>query len=502
MYDLLNDRGVVKCLEDAKQQVQLPGLTEHDIGSVEALLQMMSRAHLLRSVGSTGANMESSRSHQILQLSIKVQISTGVGKNKKLSMKDFGKLSFIDLAGSERGADTNHNSKQTRMEGAEINTSLLALKEVIRSLERKHGHTPFRGSKLTQVLKDSFVGEKTRTCMIACVSPSHTNCEHTLNTLRYADRVKEHQSSNSGANDDSFQAAQPAVQASSRPSTARAQSAMPARSANPPSRPATASAATLENQNISSRGLSSAGSGAPNRPTGVLARQAEHQNTPSSSSPVSANDKRVGSSRSSVDSSAMGMGMGGGSRDRPATASSARQGTASRSSMGVPPPDYTRNTAAMNSPNNNSNSSNIIYNSHTSNTNTNQFPNTGSNDSNNHSNASKAGSSVTGMRFHRGNSRSSTGSSNYLQPPPASAVPTNRSLLYDNDGNEINSYQQRSNQRRDEEQDMYSDSYTNQPRKGNPSISQIQNVSKIPVSSPVRRPPPSIPITNKSKVCI
>jgi kinesin family protein 2/24 len=62
-----------------------------------------------------------------------------------------GKLSFIDLAGSERGADTTHNSKQTRMEGAEINTSLLALKEVIRSLERKHGHTPFRGSKLTQV---------------------------------------------------------------------------------------------------------------------------------------------------------------------------------------------------------------------------------------------------------------------------------------------------------------------------------------------------------------
>ncbi len=110
-----------------------------------------------------------------------------------------GKLSFIDLAGSERGADTTHNSKQTRMEGAEINTSLLALKEVIRSLERKHGHTPFRGSKLTQVLKDSFVGEKTRTCMVACVSPSHSNCEHTLNTLRYADRVKEHQSSASGA---------------------------------------------------------------------------------------------------------------------------------------------------------------------------------------------------------------------------------------------------------------------------------------------------------------
>jgi kinesin family protein 2/24 len=52
-------------------------------------------------------------------------------------------------------------------------------------------HIPFRGSKLTQVLKDSFVGENTRCCMVACISPDIGNCEQTLNTLRYADRVKE-----------------------------------------------------------------------------------------------------------------------------------------------------------------------------------------------------------------------------------------------------------------------------------------------------------------------
>lgn len=192
LFDLLNERGVIRCLEDSKQQVQLPGLTEHKVNDVSELLSMMARAHEQRSTGSTGANLESSRSHQVLQLS--VQIST-IGKNKKpTAFKKYGQLSFIDLAGSERGADTTNNSKQTRMEGAEINTSLLALKEVIRSLEKKHGHTPFRGSKLTQVLKDSFIGDKTRTCMVACVSPNMCNCEHTLNTLRYADRVKEHQS--------------------------------------------------------------------------------------------------------------------------------------------------------------------------------------------------------------------------------------------------------------------------------------------------------------------
>jgi hypothetical protein len=133
----------------------------------------------VRTTGVTGANVDSSRSHAILQIAFKDPAN-----------KPYSKISFIDLAGSERGADTVDQNKQTRMDGAEINKSLLALKECIRALDQDKKHTPFRGSKLTLVLKDSFVGN-CRTLMIANVSPCQSCCENTLNTLRYADRVKE-----------------------------------------------------------------------------------------------------------------------------------------------------------------------------------------------------------------------------------------------------------------------------------------------------------------------
>lgn len=124
-------------------------------------------------------NDNSSRSHAVMQITLRNE------KGKK-----HGKLSFIDLAGSERGSDVKNTNKKTRVDGAEINKSLLALKECIRALDLAKKHLPFRGSKLTLVLKDSFIG-KCQTVMIGNISPAIDSCENTLNTLRYADRVKE-----------------------------------------------------------------------------------------------------------------------------------------------------------------------------------------------------------------------------------------------------------------------------------------------------------------------
>ncbi|KAE8076767.1 hypothetical protein FH972_015394 [Carpinus fangiana] len=194
LFDLLSDRKKLFMREDGKQQVCIVGLQEFEVSDVQIVKEYIERGNAARSTGSTGANEESSRSHAILQLAIKKHSEVKDSKrnndgNESKAGKIVGKISFIDLAGSERGADTTDNDRQTRIEGAEINKSLLALKECIRALDNDQIHIPFRGSKLTEVLRDSFVGNS-RTVMISCISPNAGSCEHTLNTLRYADRVK------------------------------------------------------------------------------------------------------------------------------------------------------------------------------------------------------------------------------------------------------------------------------------------------------------------------
>lgn len=80
-------------------------------------MQIIDYGSSIRVTSQNGTNNDSSRSHAILQITLK-------NKNRL-----HGKISFIDLAGSERAADhADQLEKQTRIDGAEINKSLLALK--------------------------------------------------------------------------------------------------------------------------------------------------------------------------------------------------------------------------------------------------------------------------------------------------------------------------------------------------------------------------------------
>ena len=179
LFDLLNNKNILQAREDGKGNICIVGLVEKHTKNIEELLDLIDFGLNSRTVGITGANLDSSRSHAILQITIKT-------KEKEV----YSKISFIDLAGSERAVDTIDTNKRTKIDGAEINKSLLALKECIRALDLEKRHKPFRGSKLTLVLRDSFIGN-CLTLMIANISPCLSCSEHTLNTLRYADRVKE-----------------------------------------------------------------------------------------------------------------------------------------------------------------------------------------------------------------------------------------------------------------------------------------------------------------------
>uniref|UniRef100_A0A8D0AFQ9 Kinesin-like protein n=1 Tax=Sander lucioperca TaxID=283035 RepID=A0A8D0AFQ9_SANLU len=154
VFDLLNNKTKLRVLEDGKQQVQVVGLQEREVKCTEDVLKLIEVGNSCRTSGQTSANAHSSRSHAVFQIILRRR------------GKMHGKFSLIDLAGNERGADTSSADRQTRLEGAEINKSLLALKECIRALGRNKPHTPFRASKLTQVLRDSFIGENSRTCMV------------------------------------------------------------------------------------------------------------------------------------------------------------------------------------------------------------------------------------------------------------------------------------------------------------------------------------------------
>ncbi|XP_017887246.1 kinesin-like protein KIF12 isoform X2 [Ceratina calcarata] len=153
---------------------------------LDDLLAVLEEGMRNRSVGAHNMNDHSSRSHSILTVSI-----TSEQQTDSVFISRQGKINFVDLAGSEMTKKTQSEGK-TLEEANNINKSLMVLGYCIASLsdgKRKGGHIPYRDSKLTKLLADSLAGNGV-TLMIACVSPARSNASETLNTLRYAARVK------------------------------------------------------------------------------------------------------------------------------------------------------------------------------------------------------------------------------------------------------------------------------------------------------------------------
>ncbi|KAK4492016.1 hypothetical protein RD792_002804 [Penstemon davidsonii] len=174
----------IALMEDGKGGVFVRGLEEEIVTTANEIYKILEKGSAKRRTAETLLNKQSSRSHSIFSITIHIKECTPEGEE----MIKCGKLNLVDLAGSENISRSGAREGRAR-EAGEINKSLLTLGRVINTLVEHSGHIPYRDSKLTRLLRDSL-GGKTKTCIIATISPSIHCLEETLSTLDYAHRAK------------------------------------------------------------------------------------------------------------------------------------------------------------------------------------------------------------------------------------------------------------------------------------------------------------------------
>ena len=188
-YDLLSplsDSNKLRIYNDAERKgsVIVSGLVEVPVTTKHEIFQILEKGSIKRQTAPTLMNACSSRSHSIFSITVNIKEVLMDGEE----VFKIGKLNLVDLAGSENIGRSGAVEERAR-EASNINKSLLTLGRVITLLVEKSGHIPYRDSKLTRLLQDSL-GGKTKTSIIATVSPGLDDLEDTLSTLEYAQRAK------------------------------------------------------------------------------------------------------------------------------------------------------------------------------------------------------------------------------------------------------------------------------------------------------------------------
>ncbi|XP_008937273.1 PREDICTED: kinesin-like protein KIF27, partial [Merops nubicus] len=185
--------------EDQKGNTVIVGAKEFQVECADEVISLLESGNAARHTGTTQMNEHSSRSHAIFTISICQKQSAESQKNTDAAQDSSwksvqmiaSKFHFVDLAGSERVTKTGNTGERFK-ESIQINSGLLALGNVISALgdpKRKSVHIPYRDAKITRILKDSL-GGNAKTVMITCISPSSSDFDESLNSLKYANRAK------------------------------------------------------------------------------------------------------------------------------------------------------------------------------------------------------------------------------------------------------------------------------------------------------------------------
>ena len=168
------DRKKLEIKKDAKGMIFVPGSTVKECPTLADLEECWKVGEGSRHVGSTKMNAGSSRSHLIVSMLIETI-------NKQTGKAAVGKLSLIDLAGSERAGKTGATAERLR-EAQSINKSLSALGDVISALSSGESFIPYRNNKLTLLMSDSL-GGNAKTLMFVNISPADSNIDETRAAL-------------------------------------------------------------------------------------------------------------------------------------------------------------------------------------------------------------------------------------------------------------------------------------------------------------------------------
>ncbi|KAL8773707.1 MAG: hypothetical protein Q9209_001475 [Squamulea sp. 1 TL-2023] len=184
----VEDSTKLKIYDDAQKKghgaTLVQGMEESYIKSAGAGIKLLQDGSHKRQVAATKCNDLSSRSHTVFTITVYIKRTAENGED----FVSAGKLNLVDLAGSENIQRSGAENKRAAEAGL-INKSLLTLGRVINALVERGSHIPYRESKLTRLLQDSL-GGRTKTCIIATVSPAKSNLEETISTLDYAFRAK------------------------------------------------------------------------------------------------------------------------------------------------------------------------------------------------------------------------------------------------------------------------------------------------------------------------
>jgi len=187
LRDLLDSAPKKMKIYPLKKEVIVKNLTKIPCDSFEEVNDLFNQGKKIRVVGSTSMNKQSSRSHAVFTLYVRIETHSG-DKKKKIKK---AKIHLVDLAGSERADKTKAKGKRLK-EGSNINKSLTFLGIVIEKLAKGSGkkgthHIPYRNSELTKLLSHSL-GGNSKTIMLAAISPAASNYHESKSTLMFAER--------------------------------------------------------------------------------------------------------------------------------------------------------------------------------------------------------------------------------------------------------------------------------------------------------------------------